>query len=198
MVSGGEDPELAEKARESLKLLAHPLQRDVERGQKGGTVREIDSELVGYFILALAEGLGQRLQMDAKYTVEQGLEIFEDFLKYGLASPSLGHLREADANPVHWEIVDIKGVKTTITGLRVDGKAELTAKIGEAQVQVELDKICSLRRLDQETACTVEVTSRSGEQNALEIEEDAVLTGRSHLGSFAIPWKRVSEVLVKE
>ncbi len=197
MVSRGEDLELAEKAKGSLKLLARPLQRDVERGQEAGTVREIDSELAAYFILAVAESLGQRLQIDSRYTAEEGLEILEDFLKHGLASPSRGLREEAYPNLLSWEVIDTKGIKTTVRELRIDGKAELRAKIGEAEVLVELDKISLLRRLDQETACTFEVTSRGGEQNALEIEDDAMLTGRSHLGSFSIPWKRVSKVSVK-
>jgi AcrR family transcriptional regulator/predicted DNA-binding transcriptional regulator AlpA len=198
MVSGGEDLELAEKAKASLKLLARPLQRDVERGQKSGTVREIDPELAAYFILAVAESLGQRLQIDSQYSAEEGIEILEDFLKYGLASQSRGHAQEAYPTSLSWEIIDTKGVKTTVTELRIDGEAELKAKIGEASVRVELDKISWLRRLDLETASTFEVTSRSGEQNALEIEDDATLTARSHLGSFAIPWKSVSQVSVKE
>jgi AcrR family transcriptional regulator len=198
MLSGGDDPKLAEKAKETFKLLARPLQRDLQRAQESGAIRKIDSELVAYFVLALGESLGQRLAMDSRHTLEEGIEIFEDFVKYGLGSQSHGHLQGADQNPLPWEVIDIKGVKTTLTELRIDGKAELTARIGEAEVKVELEKICSLRRLDQETACTFEVTSRSGEQNALDIEDDAMLTGRSHLGSFAIPWKSVFEVLVKE
>ena len=198
MVSRGEDPDLAEKAKGTLKLLIRPLQRDVERGQKSGTVREIDAELASYFILALAESLGQRLQIDSTYTAEESVEIFDDFLKCGLASLSGDPRQETHPDPLPWEVVDVKGVKTTATDLRIDGKPELTAKMGEAQVRVELDKISSLRRLDKEAASTFEVTSRSGEKDDLEIQDEPMLTGRSHLGSFAIPWESVSQISVKE
>ncbi len=197
MVSGGEDPELAEKAKESLKLLARPLQKDVERAQKAGEVREIDSQLAAYFILAIAESLGLRLQIDSRYTVEEGLEVLGDFLKYGLASQAGDHQPETTPNSIRWEVTDVKGVTTTVTDLRIDGEPELTARIGDALVRVELDKIRSLRRLQEETACTFQVTSRSGEKNDLQIEDDAILTARSHLGSFTIPWNRVSEISLK-
>ena len=197
MVSGGEDPELATKAKESLKLLTRPPQRDIETGQENGTLREIDSELAAHFLLATLESLGQRLQMDSKYTIEEGVEIVADFVKYGLAPQPRPGDRDGDPTSLSWDVVDIKGVKTAVTELRVDGEAELAARIGEAEVRVELDKICSLRRLEPETERTFEATSKTGEKIHLEIEDDAMLTGQSHLGSFTIQWKRVSEIARK-
>ncbi|MDQ7783048.1 MAG: TetR family transcriptional regulator [Desulfomonilaceae bacterium] len=197
IVSGGEDPELAEKARESLKLLAWPLQRDVEKAQRAGTIREIDSALASYFLLALAESLGQWLQVDSRHTIEECLEILADFVAYGLAFHASAHQSVAHTSSSSWEVIDVKGVKTTVTDLRIDGNTELPARMGEAQVRVELDKICSLVRLGRETACTFEVTSKSGEKDNLEIGDDHMLTGRYHLGCFTIPSARVSEISMK-
>jgi len=88
MLSDGEDPRLAQKAKEALMLVASPLQRDLERAQQNGVIREIDPELVSHFLLASAESLGQRLAMDSKYRLEEGVRILVDFIKFGLVSNS--------------------------------------------------------------------------------------------------------------
>lgn len=83
-VSYREGSELAEKGRESFRLMTQPMCDDIKRAQREGLLRDVDPELASYFLLALGEILGYRLGMDDTYSAEEGVRVFLDFIADGL------------------------------------------------------------------------------------------------------------------
>jgi AcrR family transcriptional regulator len=78
------DPDIAKKARDTYKILARPIEKDLRRAIKDGVAREVNTEIMSLLLLGMAEGLGHRLMIDSQYTLEEGVETFLDFVRRGL------------------------------------------------------------------------------------------------------------------
>jgi len=64
-VLGGENENLAEKAKNTLFLMTKPIKKDILKGIVAGLFRDIDENILCHLFLAMGEGLGFRLMMDS-------------------------------------------------------------------------------------------------------------------------------------
>lgn len=78
-------------ARRRLKLAYQSLMENlvklVESGIKSGTVRNVDPELMAYFLITIDEATVQRASMDAKYTTEHLMMFIADMIARGFLTP---------------------------------------------------------------------------------------------------------------
>ena len=188
----GEDPVLAQKAKETFKSLIQPLVKDLHRGVDMGTFREMDIELTNYFALALCEMLGFRLMMDDRYTLDEGLEQLMDFLSHGILARRDNIYEKNTRNGLKGKITDQKGVTTQLQGICFDKTNTLIGRLGSAEVQVELENIDSFIIKKNNAVCQMEVKMMDGQRVTLEVSKDITLSGQTPFGKFKIPLKAIS------
>lgn len=76
---------LASKAKKAIRILADALENDIVKAQKKKQIRNVDSDILSHMILGMLEGIGDRLFYDSKYSVDQAVQVYVEFLKSGLA-----------------------------------------------------------------------------------------------------------------
>ncbi|MFH1091565.1 MAG: TetR family transcriptional regulator [Pseudomonadota bacterium] len=190
----GDDPLLAQKARDTFKALIQPLAKEHRRAINKGIFRETDEELVGYFALALSEMLGFRLMMDDRYTLEEGLNLFQDFMYNGILAHEAGGSEKNKTGVISGEVTDQKGVTTRLLGIRFDEKSDLIGRLGQAEVYLDLDKIDSFKIRNSNVKCLVEITLKDGQSVTLEMSGDILLSGQAPFGKYTIPLKGVGTI----
>jgi AcrR family transcriptional regulator len=115
---GGDNTKLAEKAKNTLSLMTRPVAEDLRKGMAGGIFRRIDEEIVAHAILAMGEGLGCRLMMDSRYTIEKATEIMYDILTNGITKHGPSEAPKLDPDPCSGEVTDLKGLVTSVRNIR--------------------------------------------------------------------------------
>lgn len=192
---GGGNEELAEKAKKTLSLMTRPMAKDIRRGIADGIFREIDEEIVAHLFLAMGEGLGCRLMMDSRYTIEQGLEIMFDFVSQGLLKCPSSTGTEIEQVPCSGEVTDLKGVISKVGKIRFGNQNYLPAKMGEAEVRIDPNRVQRLRFHQQDGSFIAEVMGKDGQNQSAEVDGTLVLYGEVPLGEFGIELKSLAGVL---
>jgi AcrR family transcriptional regulator len=190
----GNDPKLAEKAKDTFRTLARPAIKDLRRAVKDGVVREIDEDLFGYFILGTAESLGYALMMGSRYTIEEGIELFLDFIGKGILLSEPERSRELGTGVHYWVVKDLKGNQIIIKDITIGGKPNIVGKLGEGELWIQLENVASISTQENGPMTSASVTMRNGDQVRLEINGDLLLSGESRFGKFLLPLRRVSQV----
>jgi AcrR family transcriptional regulator/predicted DNA-binding transcriptional regulator AlpA len=81
----GDDADLAKRARSALHGMVLGAKPMFDRGISSGACRSFDSELASYMTWGALMAVGDRLAFDDKYTAEQALAAYLDFVTYGTA-----------------------------------------------------------------------------------------------------------------
>ncbi|MCP4683096.1 MAG: TetR family transcriptional regulator [Desulfobacterales bacterium] len=194
MVSSGNDPRLAQKAKETFKIMANPLIRDLRRGMADGKVRKFDEELVGHFLLALGESLGYRLMVDSRYTIEHGLMELADFLTQGLLPQKTGEAGKGGTQVCSGEITDRKGTRIQLQGISFKEKNSLRGRLGEGEIAIDMKKVASISIKKKNLRWFAEMDMKNGEQFSIEVEGDLTLSGEAPFGTFRISLKNVAQI----
>ena len=191
---GDENQVLVNKAKNTLSLMTRPIAQDIRKGMADGLFRNIDEELVGHFILAMGEGLGCRLMMDSRYTIEEGVDIMFDLLQHGLLKNAPVGRSDSDQGPRSGDVVDIKGVRTSIRNIRFENKSHLPVKVGEAQVKISPETVSSINFYYKNSSFLAEITTKEGEYVLTETNDSLTLSGEMSIGSFHLKLSDVDSV----
>jgi len=196
---GSDDPRLVQKARDTFRILSRPMIKDLRRAIADGVVRaEIDEEFVGYLHLVLAEGLGYWQMIDPRYTHEEGMELLNDLFVNGFLTQTTD-MRETHAPPAcPGEVVDQKGVTTALESVRVADKPCLPGNMGEAEIEVEFEKVSRVDIRRQDTTLLAYVTMQDGQELGVAVDGELTLSGNASFGSFHLPLKHVSRISFRE
>lgn len=81
----GSDPDLAASARVALHRMVLGAKPMFDRAVASGHCRALDTELAAYMTWGALMAVGDRLALDDRYTVEDGLAAYLDFVTYGTA-----------------------------------------------------------------------------------------------------------------
>jgi AcrR family transcriptional regulator len=193
----GNDTKLARKARDTFRMVTRPAIKDLRRAIRDGMVRELDEDLIGYLIVGAAEALGYALMMDSRYTMQEGVEAFLDFIGKGLLPSTADISRNPATGGPCWDVVDSKGNRTTIEDVAIGGRASIVGKIGEGELWVQLLDVASVTRPENVPSGTILVVMRNGEQVTLRVDGNPVLSGNSRLGRFFLPFVKVSQLTLQ-
>jgi AcrR family transcriptional regulator len=194
-VLGGDNRKLDEKAKKTLSHMTRPIAKDLRRGIADGTFRGIDDELVAHFILALGEALGCRLMMDSRYTIEEGIKIMFDFMTHGILKHVSPEAPIFEPGLSSGEVADIKGVKTKVKNIRFGDTSYLPAKIGEAEVRIDPNRLKRIRFQQQESTFWAEITDMEEKTERVDVDGTLTLLGEVPLGGFAIELINVTSIL---
>jgi len=82
--SSSTNEKIATAAKNAIQFMTKALEKDIRRAQKAGYIRKIDPDIISHMVLGMAESLGYRLSMDSKFSLDDALRIYTDFLKHGL------------------------------------------------------------------------------------------------------------------
>ncbi len=191
---GGDDPRLAQKARETFKILSTPMIKDIKKAMDDGIMRpDIDEEFAGYFLLVLAEGLGYWQMMDSRYTTEEAMELLSDFFSRVLLRPE--KMEEIEkGHTIFGEVTDQKGASTTLENICIEGRPVLSGTMGEANVEIELAKASKISLRNDGGIWTAEAIMRDGQKVIAEVDEKQTLSGRATFGKFTISLEKVAHI----
>lgn len=184
LVLGGEDRHLAEKAADCLRSLSAPLRKDLDQAILKGQVRPMNTELAAFLLLGINETFGHRLLMDETYTIEEGFDFIEEFLRHALAP--------TPAPPTaNFALTLFTGESLEVKALTCDGAPTLTGTVGSGLLQVDLCTIeeATLQHKGQETLA--HIRAESGVTGKMRVAPDTRLTGTTSLGVFAVAIKDV-------
>jgi AcrR family transcriptional regulator len=78
------DPQLVAKARAEYNSIATDAQPHLQALMDEGVFRDLDSEMVSCIIFGALVGIGERLALDDKYSLEDALEVYATVLGRGL------------------------------------------------------------------------------------------------------------------
>lgn len=191
---GGDDPRLAQKARETFKILSTPMIKDIKKAMDDGIMRpDIDEEFAGYFLLVLAEGLGYWQMMDSRYTTEEAMELLSDFFSRVLLRPE--KMEEIEkGHAIFGEVTDQKGATTQLEEVCIGKRPLLSGEMGEAAVEIELGRISRIDLRKRDAILLAEVSMIDGQQVMIEVDGNMILRGEASFGSFHIPLESVSYI----
>lgn len=191
---GGDDPRLAQKARETFKILSTPMIKDIKKAMDEGIMRpDIDEEFAGYFLLVLAEGLGYWQMMDSRYTTEEAMELLSDFFSRVLLRPE--KMEEIEkGHAIFGEVTDQKGATTQLEEVCIGERPLLSGEMGEAAVEIELGRISRIDLRKRDAILLAEVSMIDGQQVMIEVDGNMILRGEASFGSFHIPLESVSYI----
>jgi hypothetical protein len=192
---GRSDPVLAKKAIEAFRVLSRPMRKDLRRAVANGTVRtKHDEALVAYLHLVIADGFGYWQMIDPRYSVEEGIEIITDILENGLVQRSPPQTRPVLEQGPSGEAVDSKGMSVRIEDISVDRECSLPGRLGDAEVDVDLRKLASVKFHPKGAGLWADLKMADGQEFTIEVEGDVPLSGRTTFGSVRLPLKRISSV----
>lgn len=195
---GGDDPRLAQKARETFKILSAPMIKDIKNAIAGGVMRpDLDEEFVGYFLLVIAEGLGYWQMIDSRYSLEEGMALLSDFFSRALLRPE--KVEEISKQQiVSGQITDQKGTSTSLEHIRVEGKAVLPGKMGEATVEIELAKASEIRLANDGGLLSAEAIMKDGQKVIAEVDKNHIISGAATFGNLAVPLEKVAHIYLEK
>jgi AcrR family transcriptional regulator len=186
-----DDPGLAKKARDTYRLLAGPLMKDLRRAVVNKEARQINVEVVSLLLMGMAENLGYLTMIDPRYSPEEGQEVLLDFMRRGLLAPTP---ETSGGNEKRWAITDKRGLVVTLEDLRIGGEAFLVGTLGEGEVRVPMENLLKVEIQGGHGKCTALVTIGTGEAIALDVDEGVALSGKSSFGDYSVPLGRISVV----
>jgi len=192
---GGDDPRLAQKARETFKILSTPMIKDIQKAVADGIMRpDIDEEFAGYFLLVIAEGLGYWQMMDSRYTTEEGMELLSDFFSRGLLRQETVEKEIDKEHTLSGKVTDQKGATTPLENICIEGRPVLSGAMGEANVEIELARASKISLTNDGGIWTAEALMKDGQKVIAEVDEKQMLSGRATFGNFAIPLEKVAQI----
>ena len=192
---GGRDPVLARKATEGFRVLSRPLLKDLRRGIAEGSVRiKHDEAFVAYLQLVIAEAFGYWQMIDPGHSVEEGMRMLMDVFEHGLIQMRSPHDGPVDHQGPPGEVEDGKGIKTRLQDISIDGEYALRGRMGDAEANVDLDKLEAARFYEEGGRQLGELRTKEGQELQIEVGADMHLSGMAPFGSIRIPLKRIVSV----
>ncbi len=183
-----DDPELAKKARDTYKMLAGPLTKDLRRAIDEGVARSVDAEIVSLLLMGMAENLGYFTLMDGRYSIEEGGEVLLDFMRRGL-------LEAEEPQPdAWWNIRDTKGFVVHVADIRIAGDTRLSGTIGDGELAVPIPHITAIRMMTDNDKYHATIETKTGDQFSLMVDDRVLLSGDCAFGQYSIPLGKISDI----
>ena len=167
----------------------------LRRAVANGTVRiNHDEAFIAYLLLVMAESFGYWQMIDSRYSIEKGMEIIMDMLQHGLV-----HTNPSDQEPImekgpSAEVEDSKGMKTRLEDISFDRKYYLRGRMGDAEVDVDLSMLASLRFFEKGAGARAALTMRDGQEFVIDVDAEISLVGTASFGSLRLPLKRIASI----
>jgi AcrR family transcriptional regulator len=194
-VLGGDNQKLAEKAKNTLFHMTRPMANDLRKGVADGLFREMDEEVIAHLFLAMGEGLGCRLMIDSRYTIEQVTETMYDLVSHGILKNHSAKAPKAKTRPLVSEVTDLKGVVTKVRNFRFGSTSYLPVKIGNAEVRIDPEKVERIQFVRRESSLEAQITRKDGQTEKVEIDGDLSLSGDVAIGEFSLQLKDMASLL---
>lgn len=194
MAAIGEDPSLAQKAKEAFASIVEPIVRDFRRAVAEGAVRDVDAEFFGYAVLGIAENVGYKLMTDPKYDLQECVEKCLDIISRGILPQAVAHPEATEPQRRSGAITDVKGEKVKVREISFGGDPYLVGRFGEGEIRPDMAKVAFIRLQHNGPVCTVEVAMADGETTMLEQDGNLIVSGASSVGLFTIPLQRVRTI----
>jgi AcrR family transcriptional regulator len=194
MTAMGEDPSLAQKAKEVFASIVKPIVRDFRRAVAEGIVREIDEEFFAYAVLGMAENVGYKLMTDRNYDLYRSVEKYVDIISRGVLPQTGDHPEAAETRRPSGKITDVKGEAVKVREIVFGGKPYLVGRLGEGEIRLDTEKIAFILLDHTGPDCTVEVTLTNGEKTTLEQDGNLIVSAASSVGLYTIPFHRLRSI----
>jgi AcrR family transcriptional regulator len=194
---GGNNAQLAQKAKDILTLMTRPLTKEFRWGMDAGMFRkDIDVELMAHIILSIGEGLGFLLTMDSRYDVETVMKNQLELLTKGILSHDETLYSKTDTSPVRGEVTDTKGFKTRLENIHLKEKDIFPLSVGDAKIEIDLKKIRRIKMSNQSDRFSAQITLDNEQDIKGEVDDSLTVIGETGYGRFSIKLKKVAQILL--
>ena len=194
MAALGEDPGLAQKAKEAFASIVKPIVRNFRRAIAEGVVREIDEEFFAYAILGMAENIGYKLMTDPNHDLSHSVENFVDLISNGVLPRAGAPPETAETRRPSGKITDVKGDAVKVREIFFGGKPYLVGRLGEGEIRLDTEKIAFILLDHTGPECIVEVTLTDGEKTTLVQDGNLIVSAASSVGLYTIPFHRLRSI----
>jgi AcrR family transcriptional regulator len=181
---GGEDEQLAQKAKEGYKRLVSPLLKEYRRALSAGLVRAFDEELVAYLGLAGCEALGYWLMMNGEDRLEEGMQAFLDVYFNGYRNRDVTQGTHS-GSPLA-DVTESSGLTTRLRGVSFNDRPYLTARLGDAEIHLHPDKLHSIVFVAEDGLLWGTIESRDGNVSKLIFDRDVKISGDTSFGELKV------------
>jgi AcrR family transcriptional regulator len=188
-----DDQSMAKKARDTYKILAGPLMKDLKHAVADGTSREVNVEIASVLLMGMAENLGYLVMMDPRYTVEEGTEILLDIIRNGLL---VAKQEEDTGQDSEWVVTDSKGLTVGLKDIRFGQNTYFPGMLGEGEVKVPIEYLERIRLQKIGGITSARVTVRDGEQIVLSVDETLAVSGSTNYGEYNVPLAKIGAISV--
>ena len=194
MAAMGEDPGLAQKAKEAFANIVKPIVRDFRRAVTEGVVREVDEEFFAYAVLGMAENVGYNLMTDPNYDLYRSVEKYVDLISRGVITRTAAPPETAETRRPSGKITDVKGEAVKVREISFGGKPYLVGRLGEGEIRLDTEKIAFILLDHTGLDCIAEVTLTNGEKTTLEQDGNLIVSAASSVGLYTIPFHRLRSI----
>jgi len=194
MAAMGEDPSLAQEAKEAFASIVKPIVRDFRRAVAEGIVREFDEEFFAYAVLGMAENVGYKLMTDPNYDLHSSVEKYVDIISRGVLPQTAAHPEAQETQRPSGKITDVKGEAVKVREISFGGKPYLVGRLGEGEIRLDTEKIAFILLDHTGPDCIVEVTMTDGEKTTLEQDGNLIVSAASSVGLYTIPFHRLRSI----
>ena len=185
------DTTVANKAKETYKLLAEPVTTDLRKAVRAGFVRNVNADMVGLLLLGMAESVGYMAMIDSTWTSKEGAEVLADVMANGLLKREAANTKPKKS----WHVKDQAGSTIALDNLRFDNNDFLPAALGEGQLNVTLENVKSVGVEENNKLYFATITHSDGDKLTLSINGDLLVSGNSKLGTYRAPIRKISEIV---
>lgn len=188
------DKEIRLKARQAYDAIADPMKRDLEAAMRTGRARDVEAELAIYGFIGMGEDVWFRSRLDDRYSLEQVTDFLVDattrFLSSGVSvEDAVRPSRETTAR-----LVDRGGTVFDLHDVRCNGETQLTATLGQAEIDLGLARVSVLVVAEADENCVADLTMDDGTEVQVRIDGSIVLSGGTSLGTIRIAMRDVSSL----
>jgi AcrR family transcriptional regulator len=183
-----DDLSMAKKARDTYKILAGPLMKDLRRAVADGASREVNVEIASVLLMGMAENLGYSVMMDPRCTVEEGTEILLDIIRKGLLLPKQEGVRGQDHE---WAVTDSQGLTVRLKDIRFGQEGFLPGILGEGEIKVPIEYLVRIELQKVDGMRSAVVTGRDGDQVVLGVDETLAVSGNTNFGEYNVPLAKI-------
>ncbi|MGB9498799.1 MAG: TetR family transcriptional regulator [Dissulfuribacterales bacterium] len=193
----GDAPSMAKKATECFQTINHPLSKEMKRAIQDGLIREVDHEFISFVLFGMGEAAGYWRMMTPNYSPEKCINELMDFISHGLIARDANAAGKLNKKGFNGEVEDFNRIKIQLRGIRFNKETHIEGKLGGGKLQIDIEKIGSIKVKKEEPEHIALVTMKTGELITIQIDGSITLSGESPFGKYLIPIAKVIRIVME-
>lgn len=195
MVLPNKDAELRESAKKAFKNIADTFLDDIKTAQMKRCIRNINPEILSFFLIGITEFLGHMLSMDPNISLQKTAAMYLDFIQFGLMERPGSDASGTNSVMVAGDVLQPSGTKIRVKNIIFNDQNFLPAKIADANLKIDIRKVLSITIRPGNPSCTAFIKMNAGGEMKVDIDPSDKLSGETIMGPFEIQINKIAKIL---